>query len=291
MFKSILLIHPLGYDPERASRDVARLANLMPPLGLCSIAAYLEQHGLRADIIDCFAHPDSDEKIRSFVREQKPDFVGFTCTTNGFLDAVRLIALCKEEQPEIRAVVGGPHVSALKESILETQASIDYAVIGEGERPLLQLMTANEDAVAGIPGMVYRDGSAICFTGFQDTTMELDDLPLPAYEKLDGYPDAYQLPIFNYPSYPNASCISSRGCPYTCSYCDRSVFRRSFRYNSAGYVWRHMKHLREKWNIRHINFYDDQFTLNRERIKELCERLIERAAGHDIQLRGPRGTR
>lgn len=66
--------------------------------------------------------------------------------------------------------------------------------------------------------------------------------------------------------------ITSRGCMFQCSYCDRSVFKKGFRYNSAEYIYEHMKYLREKFGVRHINVYDDLFTANR-RIVELCEKL------------------
>ncbi len=275
----ILLVHPLGYNQKGAKHDVSRLANIMPPLGLCSMAAYMEEKGFKADIIDCFAHPDSDGKIRAYLKEHRPAFVGATCTTNGFLDAVRIIGLCKDALPEVRSIVGGPHVSAMKERVFENQPLIDYAVIGEGELTLEALMECKDGDVSGVKGLVYRANDELVFSGYPDKSMELDDLPFPAYEKLEGYPRSYQLPLFNYPSHPNASCTSSRGCPYVCSYCDRSVFRRSFRYNSADYVYRHMKYMKDRWGIKHLNFYDDQFTLNKKRVVELCTRLIDEPLG------------
>lgn len=275
----ILLIHPLGYNASGAQNDISRLANIMPPLGLCSIAAYLESKGISADIVDCFAHPDSDGKIQAYLKEHHPAYVGATCTTNGFLDAVRILKLCKETLPEVRTVVGGPHVSAMKARVFDDQPAIDFAVIGEGELTLEALIGCGDGDVADVNGLVYRDGDKVTFSGYQDRKLELDDLPFPAYDKLEGYPEAYQLPLFNYPSHPNASCTSSRGCPYTCSYCDRSVFRRSFRYNSADYVYRHMKYLKDRWGIKHINWYDDQFTLNKKRVVELCNRLIDEPLG------------
>ena len=63
-YNRILLIHPLGYNPGDAGRDISRVANIMSPLGLLSIAAYLEKKEIIADIIDCYARPDSDPKIR-----------------------------------------------------------------------------------------------------------------------------------------------------------------------------------------------------------------------------------
>ena len=67
--------------------------------------------------------------------------------------------------------------------------------------------------------------------------------------------------------------ITSRGCPYQCSYCDRSVFKRSYRYNSAEYIYEHMKHLRSRFGVRHINIYDDLFTPTGPASNDLCELL------------------
>ncbi|UCG47400.1 MAG: radical SAM protein [Phycisphaerales bacterium] len=276
--RRVLLIYPLGYDAQAAGRDISRMANLMPPLGLAVIAAYLEQHGFTADIIDCFAYPDSDRLIDDYVRRRRPGYIGATCTTAGFLDAVRIFGRIKKLSPETRAVAGGPHVSALRQRILQEYPQVDYAVVGEGEGPMRSLVEAGGNA-AGIAGVVYRDNGKVVFSGFQKDLMDLDALPLPAYHKIEGFPKKYQLPIFNYPRTPNTSCISSRGCPYQCSYCDRSVFRRSFRYNSADYLYRHVQFLKESFGIRHINFYDDQFTFNRDRVATFCRRMIDEPLG------------
>lgn len=276
--RRVLLIHPLGYDARAANRDISRLANLMPPLGLAGLAAYVEQYGFRADIIDCFAHPDSDERIDEYVRRYRPRFVGATCVTAGFLDAARTFRRIKEFSPGTCCLAGGPHVSALRERIIRDYPEVDYVVVGEGETPLRRLMEADGDP-EGIAGLVYRDDGRVVFSGFQKELLDLDALPLPAYDKIAGFPQHYQLPIFNYPRTPNASCISSRGCPYQCSYCDRSVFRRSFRYNCADYLYRHLQSLRERFGVRHINFYDDQFTFNRDRVVAFCRRMIDEPLG------------
>lgn len=274
--KKILLVHPLGYKPDNAEADISRKANIMPPLGLASIAAYLEQFSIQTDIIDCYAHPDSDNAIAEYLENEKPGFIGFSCTTATFLDGVRIAENARKILPDIKIVFGGVHVSALKQKILENFPIIDYVVVGEGEHTLQRLICSEIEDIAWISNIVYQDenGQSV-FTGYRKKLLDLDTLPFPAYEKLEGYPQAYKLPIFNYPSVPNASCISSRGCPYSCSYCDRSVFKKTFRYNSARYLYDHLKYLKDKYNIRHINFYDDQFTFNRDRIEEFAQLMIE----------------
>ncbi|MEJ2201031.1 MAG: radical SAM protein [Desulfuromonadaceae bacterium] len=280
-YKRILLVHPLGYNVEAAGGDISRLANIMPPLGLASIAAFLEQRGIRASLIDCYAHPAaSRRRIRDTLLAERPAYLGLSCTTASFLDGVRLAELARELLPGIGIVFGGTHVSALRERLLREFPVIDCLVVGEGELTLAELLEAGIDRAETVPGLVCRsrDGE-ILFTGYRETGLELDELPFPAYEKLAGFPAAYRLPIFNYPKAPNTSCISSRGCPYACSYCDRSVFRRSFRYNSANYLYEHLRYLRDRFGIRHVNFYDDQFTFNRPRVEAFCRLLVDRPLG------------
>lgn len=275
----ILLVHPLGYRSGPGVRDISRLANIMPPLGLASLAAYLVRHGVASHLIDCHAHPDDLSLIRQWVRDHRPAFVGFSCTTSSFLDGVRIAEMVRAETPSVRTVFGGPHVSALKERVLREYPAVDFVAVGEGEETLLELVQAGGEAPSDIQGLIYRDGDGEPrFTGYRDG-LELDSLPFPAYEKLAGYPGDYQLPIFNYPKAPNTSCTSSRGCPYACSYCDRSVFRRTFRYNSAEYLYEHLAYLKERFGIRHVNFYDDQFTFHRQRVVEFCARMTDRPLG------------
>jgi radical SAM superfamily enzyme YgiQ (UPF0313 family) len=275
--RRILLVHPLGYQADAAAADIARKANLMPPLGLASIAAYLEERGIKADIIDCFASPlTAERRIENYLRLFRPGWIGFSCTTSSFLDGVRLAARARQLLPGIRTLCGGPHVSALREKLLADYPEFDCFIAGEGEETLYELLQQPDRAHA-IPGLVYRSlEGGTAFAGYRQPGVDLDSLPFPAYGKLAGFPQAYRLPIFNYPKAPNTSCISSRGCPYTCSYCDRSVFRRTFRCNSAPYLYRHLEYLKDRFGIRHVNFYDDQFTFNRERVVDFCRLLLSR---------------
>ena len=275
----ILLIHPLGYNAEEAERDISRKTNIMPPLGLASIAAYLEQRNISVSIIDCYAHPDALPLIKQTLNDDQPAFIGFSCTTSTFLDGVKIGEMAQKLLPGIQTVFGGAHVSALKEKILVSFPTVNFVVAGEGEETLHELIVSNGENLDQIEGLVYRNATEPVFTGYRKNLLDLDSLPFPAYEKLAGYPERYMLPIFNYPKAPNTSCISSRGCPYACSYCDRSVFKRSFRYNSANYLYKHLSYLKDQFGIRHINFYDDQFTFNRQRVEDFCNLMINNPLG------------
>ncbi len=273
-------MQPLGYQVEDAKHDVARLTSSTPPIGLAGLAAYLEQHGHTADIIDAFTRPGSDRAIADYLREHRPAYLGLSCITSNFMDGVRIAREAKAALPGITTLVGGPHVSALRERMLEQFAVVDCIVVGEGERPLRAIIEREGRELDDVPGVIYRDeDDAVRFTGFQDGGLELDALPFPAYDKLPGFPRAYKLPLFNYPRIPHSSCITSRGCPYKCSYCDRSVFGRSFRYNSAEYMYEHISLLKRQFGIRHVTFYDDQFTFDRKRVHRFTELMREKPLG------------
>jgi anaerobic magnesium-protoporphyrin IX monomethyl ester cyclase len=267
----ILLVHPLGYSARAAAGDISRKANILAPLGLASISAYLTADGLGNAIIDCYAHPDADATIAAWLRRHRPGWLGFSCTTSSFFDGERLARLAKGIDPAIKTVFGGVHVSALGEKILDDYPAVDYVVVGEGEETLRQLLRCPAGGEGEVAGLVFRErGGKAVRSRRRRELLDLDTLPFPNYAGLAGFPASYSLPIFNYPRVPNASCLSSRGCPYACSYCDRSVFQRTFRYNSADYLLRHVLFLRRTYGIRHLNFYDDQFTFNRQRVVEFC---------------------
>lgn len=270
----IMLINPFGSSWIGRFRDSTETAGRMAPIGILSIAAYLSQKGFEVAVIDCRMPATLAQETIKKILMFNPDIVGFTATTSGFMDAYRIAEVLKNANPGIRIVFGGVHVSALRGSILNNFPSIDYLITGEGEKAMAELASAV--SLDSIQGLVYRNGSEIKDNGIPTDLCDLDSLPFPAYKMLDGFPKTFQPPLFNYPKAPSASIISSRGCPYQCSYCDRSVFRKSFRYNSSDYLYEQMVFLKKEFNIQHIFFYDDIFTFNRKRIDEFCSLMLKK---------------
>lgn len=275
----IVLVHPAGSNWIPGKKDVSTTANRMAPLGLLSIAAYLEKQGHSVQVEDClgpYAAAGPDETVRRILKDD-PGFVGFSTTTSAFLDACDLAGRLKAIRPDIATVFGGVHVSAMGGELLERFAPIDYLCLGEGEETLAELASGMNPA--DICGLAFRENGSVQVNRPRELIPELDDLPFPAYEKLPGFPAKYNLPLFSYITPPGATMITSRGCPYQCSYCDRSVFKRGYRYNSPHYIYEHMRYLRSRFGVRHINIYDDLFTLHRERIESLCDLLMQKPLG------------
>ncbi|MCF8112152.1 MAG: B12-binding domain-containing radical SAM protein [Desulfobacteraceae bacterium] len=276
----IVLVHPAGSNWVAGKKDVAAVANRMAPLGLLSIAAYLEKQGHSAEVHDCLgpeAPADQKTSVEQILRLD-PDIVGFSATTSGFPDGYDMAAGIKQIRPEVKTVFGGVHVSAIGARLIEDYQHIDFLCMGEGEQTLAEL--ADGRAEPEIDGLVWRDSEGNAVSNPERKHLpDLDALPFPAYEKLAGFPEKYNLPLFSYIKTPGATMVTSRGCPYKCSYCDRSVFKSGYRYNSAHYIYEHMKYLRKRFGVRHINIYDDLFTLHRDRIARLCELLASKPLG------------
>lgn len=276
----VTLVHPAGFNFVPGQPDFSVLANRMPPIGIMQLASWLEKFGHPVQLHDCLGPyaPPGIAANAELVLATEPELVGFSATTSGFMDAVDMALYIREKRPEIKIVFGNVHVSSLGAPILERFPEIDYLVIGEGEGALLDL--ADGKPLAGIGNLVWRnEAGKIVVNPRRDRILDLDELPFPAYEKLAGFPHAYHLPLFAYEKRHGATMITSRGCPYTCSFCDRTVFERLYKTNSAQYTYDHMKYLRDNFGVRHINMYDDLFTAKKQRVMDLCELLIEKPLG------------
>lgn len=246
-----------------------------PPGGLISIASVLEDNDHIVRIIDAPALRLSEREIVGLVDAFRPRVVGITSVTPTFNCAVSLSRSLKSVSSDFFIVFGGPHVSVLPEDTLKNNPSVDAVVIGEGEYSFLGLVECLDEGrdFRSIPGIATRsgDGRKIVVnrnSGFVD----LDKLPMPSY---------HLLPIEIYRPYPPhgrklpfMSVLTSRGCPYRCVYCSKSIFGSVYRYKSVDGVIEEIKHLIDNFGIREIMFYDDSFTINRERIILLCEEFV-----------------
>jgi magnesium-protoporphyrin IX monomethyl ester (oxidative) cyclase len=275
----VTLVHPAGFNFVPGQPDFSLLANRMAPIGILGLASWLEKHGHPTAVHDCMGPyaPSSLAANAELVLATQPDLVGFSATTSGFMDGVDMAVLLKKQRPELKIFFGNVHASSIGGALLAHFPEIDYLCIGEGEGALLDL--ANGKTPGKVDNIVYRDGEKIVANPRRPRVLDLDDLPFPAYEKLAGFPQAYHLPLFSYEQRWGATMVTSRGCPYTCSFCDRTVFERLYKYNSAANIYAHMQHLRDNFGVRHINFYDDLFTAQKKRVHELCELLIARPLG------------
>jgi anaerobic magnesium-protoporphyrin IX monomethyl ester cyclase len=278
----VTFVHPAGYNFVPGQPDRTVLANRMAPVGILQLSAWLDRMGHITFVHDCLGPyaPQGVERNAEIVLETNPDMVGFSTTTSAFLDAYDMATYIKQKRPHIKIIFGAVHVSSVGAPLLHAFPNIDYLCMGEGEGLIGEL--ADGKPLKDIGNLIYRDGDRVVTNPRRPRLGTMDDVPFPSYHKLPGFPEGYHLPLFSFRKRYGATMITSRGCPYTCSYCDRTVYERLYKYNSSEYVWDHMRRLRDEFGVHHINFYDDLFTASRKRVLHLCETLKSKPLGMEF---------
>ena len=252
------------------------MANRSPSLGLLHLAAMAREHGYRVSIVESDAEGLDVAAVVARLVETRPRYVGITLFTVGVWSASQIARGVKRALPETRVVVGGPHIASMGRETLERFPEFDLAVVGEGEWALVELLEALDQGrpLDGIAGLLWREGERVLENPTRPIPKDLDDLPLPAWDLLPGFPQAYPPAIYDYPRGPVATIAASRGCPFHCKFCDTSTFGARVRAYSPARVVEMIQQLHARWGVRHIMFVDDLFLASRLRVTEFCERLL-----------------
>lgn len=255
---------------------VKHITNRSPSLGLLHLAAEVRLHGYEPSIIESDIFDLSIDKVAEKVIAEKPDYVGITLFTVGVWSAATIARKIKQALPNTMIIVGGPHISSMGPETIVRFQEFDIAVVGEGERSLMELLHALEykQDLSTVPGIIYRDGDNIRHTPGMTGDKVLDSLPIPAWDLLPDFPHAYKPAIYDFPRGPVATIAASRGCPFHCKFCDTSTFGAKVRHYSPKVVFKMMKHLQNTYGVRHIMFVDDLFLASKVRTTELCNLIL-----------------
>jgi radical SAM superfamily enzyme YgiQ (UPF0313 family) len=272
-----------------------------PPIGLVSLAAYIREKRFRVSILDCFGEaPFSWARYREefasigLDKEEVIERIGKDVPLVGISIHSGMVApFCLDLAREIKkrldkpVVVGGPHISVNYADF--TGRGVDFAVIGEGELPLLGLLQrlSRDEEYTSIPGLIS------CGHNGQVTPndlVDMDELPFPAWDlaPLENY---WSLKMTHSPvSRQFAPMITSRGCPYDCSFCSTpKTSNRRWRYQSPEKVLAEVTYLKERFGVQDIFIQDDNFSVDPKRVVDICRLLAEAAL--DVRLSLPSGVR
>jgi len=282
-----LLLNPPLFDATEYGKPP--LLSAGAPLGLAYIGAFAKKEGYNVRVNDLYFWPW--DKVRRYLRTEKPKIVGITCLTEGRWNAFKLAKLAKEANDSIKVVMGGHHATYMYEQILRHYPEVDVIVMGEGEITFAELLRAWDQGcdIDRVDGIAYRDKKReIIKTSRRTPLKDLDQLPFPLYEDIDfdNYPRFKVL----YPHFAKirvnglsvgdrkyASVIGSRGCPFKCQFCSTAVFwRNKWRCRSSANILEEIEMLYYDFGIRHINFADDTFTVKPERTIGICQGIVKK---------------
>jgi radical SAM superfamily enzyme YgiQ (UPF0313 family) len=259
----------LMINPPYSSSKYKFIGLVAPPLGIAYIAAMLEKNDVTVKILDSPALEIDHETVKNEIKKYSPDIVAITSVTPTIESALKTAKISKEACPSAFTVLGGYHPTFTYQEILKNDF-VDIVVCGEGEQTMVEIVDAIEK------GQDLRDVNGIATKNFKTAPRniieDLDSIPFPARHLLPM--DEYK--ILNM-KLTTGTIVSGRGCPYKCSFCASSAMHgQKLRLRSAENVVDEMEHLVNDHNIEMVAFMDDTFTLNKNRVYEICEIIKER---------------
>ncbi|MBZ0273276.1 B12-binding domain-containing radical SAM protein [bacterium] len=283
----VILINPPLSQEDRYGK-LAPFGNHLPNLGLAYTAAYLRENGVSVDIIDAAALGWSVERTAKTAASRLPLLAGLTASTVSVSRAAAVAAKIKFYSPDTKIALGGPHVTNVPEETLGLYRSVDFGIIGEGEQTALELARALRAGESGdkVPGLIVREidrrerrspprsFEALLRTPPRAPMDDLDDLPMPAWDLLPDLQRVYRPSPQSFRRLPSSILVTSRGCPFRCSFCDQGTFGHKYRAHSPVRIYEMMAHLNKVHGIRDIAFHDEVFVVSEKKVVELCQHIL-----------------
>jgi radical SAM superfamily enzyme YgiQ (UPF0313 family) len=250
------------------------------PLNLAYLASCLRERepGVEIEALDCEALGLDHEEIERRIRAVGPDIAAVTAPTPAFSQVLKVCRTVKAIAPEIVTVAGGPHPTALLEETA-AEPDIDIAVDGEGEITFADIVRAVRDRtpLSEVKGIAYKDANAaVRRTAPRPLIEDLDSLPFPARDlfPLDLY---FPPPTKRMSDKKAGNMITSRGCPYRCTYCMATVmWRHRVRFRGVANVVDEIEECGRRFGLGEFNFHDELFTVNRQRTLDFCAEVLRR---------------
>ncbi len=245
------------------------------PLGLGYLAAVLDKEGFSVDIIDCYLEELEEKEVVKKVLYINPLFVGITINIANTEESASLSKALKINGTYV--VIGGPQVTVFPEKTMnETEANL--GVVGEGEKTIVEiakLLEVNNRDLSFVKGVIYPSNGSFIKTDIRPFIQDLDSLPfipvhLFPYKKYEQQtPELSRTPL--------GWMSTSRGCPWNCTFCSNIyIWGRKYRCMSAKRVADEIEYMQNNFGINAINFREDNFTVNKKRVLELCKIIRER---------------
>jgi len=287
--KKLLLLWP--YQEQLKVKDERENYSFQTkfPLGVGYLTAFMEEKGFEVDVIDCQAEGSvqqmennitrwglSDDEIRERIKESNPDLIGISQMFS-YLEPIclNIFKIAQEECPDAVRVWGGTHPTVLPERCLKFP-EVDFIVLGEGERPLLELVNRinNNESHEGAKSLGYRDSNGeIKFNNNRAWVEDLDTLPMPARHRFD---------MTRYYGWVHEesrvfTMVTCRGCPFACTYCSApNFYQKRFLGRSPEKVVDEMEFLIKEYKAEKIITLDENLTADMKRMEKILDLMIER---------------
>jgi len=275
----ILLINPVHNE---VYSKVPSAQSISPPLGLTYLASFTRSRGYEVNLIDAAALNMSNKVLETTLRGREFDVVGVSSMTPSIHRSADVLEMAKTINPSCFTIMGGPHATAVPEETLRYFPFVDYVALGEGEMTFIELIgsLSNGSDPEKITGLAYLNNGEYHNGGKRELIKDLDAMPLPAFDMLPMH--KYCLPAHHtsYGGYYNLKpfflTLTSRGCPYNCTFCASPImWGRMVRFRGVDKILEEIDILVNEYGVRCLEFADDIFTLKKNRMHEILDRIID----------------
>jgi anaerobic magnesium-protoporphyrin IX monomethyl ester cyclase len=246
-----------------------------PPIGLLYLISFLRQNSdsqvrlWNGQVPERPGLQDLEDTINNFA----PDLAGITVNSAAWFDALECARLVKKVRPETHVVMGGAHLSVYPEETLG-QPEVDSIVIGEGEHTLLELSEklSAGGSLQGVSGVWFKQDGEIVRNPPRPVEKNPDRFPFPDRSGLTL--DQHRVSADRLS--PAAVIITSRGCPFNCTFC--CTVDKVFRKRSPANIVQEMLACKDM-GYRAVDFYDDIFNVSKDQVTALCDEIIRQKVG------------
>jgi radical SAM superfamily enzyme YgiQ (UPF0313 family) len=243
-------------------------------MGLLYIQAAVEGTRHESVFLDADLEGWDHEEAARQALSHRPDIVGLQAMSFTLPDAYLVAKALKRQNPEVKVLIGGPHPTIYPEETAALEA-VDFAFAGEGEVGFPAFLDAFADPRAdnAVPGIAFKTNGKVSYTPSPGLLKDIDSVSFPARRSSKYTRYSSVLAKRN----PITIMITSRGCPYSCVFCNR--MGRKYRWHSAQHVLDEIEDILDL-GIKEIFIHDDTFSIKRDRVRDICKGIIER--GYDI---------
>lgn len=277
----VLLVNPPRFNNIPVVREerceIIERNSVLPPYSLLQIASLLKEKRHEVELIDANGENINYSDFEYLLSKKEYEAIIFRFTPTTFNWDMKVATISKKYFSATTIGICWT-LSNFAKDIMEDEKDLDIFLRHEYEMVAINLIDklSDRENLSSIAGIAYRLDNEVKVNEDAKAITNYDDIPLPAYDLLKSFDYYYENTKHGQPF---TIMYTSKGCPYSCIYC--TVANTKWKARSAENVLEELCHLKKNYNINTVNFFDETFTINRKRVENICQLMIDE--GLDIK--------